>query len=433
MKELSSKATINKDKIYEESINIYNNYVKNYSKKIEQNKNKLLVYVLTYNLHGLVPKDEEIGSLFPKEGFNKFDIFVINTQECLRSIAASFFSDSKMEWENALSNFFGDDYINVKNSTLGAMHISIFAKKEKAKHFHDLRGGVIKNGFMNVMSNKGAASVSMRYRDKSILFICCHLASGQDKTTEREKDLSRIRNLLLNSIDKESSDKLHNFKRTVIFGSERISEFNFGKDSITNNEPARGTVVTNLHRNLFSSGDISNNNNMKNNGMQQYNEEMSIISSEIEAVGKDKIMEDYDFVILSGDLNYRLEKKDEKIKNIYKIMDDNNPEIIRQMDQLTNEIKEKLNLKEGIINFMPTYKFVINSNQYDTERIPGWTDRILYNSKKSYDIMLCEYSSIKDISISDHRPVYAIFKINFEEKKINMNNFNQNDQECNII
>lgn len=432
MQEISSKATIDKDKIYEESINIYNNYIKSYSKTIEQKKHKLLVYVLTYNLHGLVPKDEEIGALFPKEGINKFDIFVINTQECLRSIAASFFSDSKKEWETSLSNFFGDNYINVINSTLGAMHISIFVKKEKAKHFHDLRRGVIKNGFMNIMSNKGAVSVSMRYRDKNILFICCHLASGQDKTTEREKDLSRIQNLLLNSVDKESSNRLHTFKRAVLSGSERLSEFNLGKDSITNNEPLRRTVVSSLSRNHFSNEDNINN-NMKSNDIQQYNDEMSIISSEIETVRKDKIMEDYDFVILSGDLNYRLEKKDEKIKNIYEIMDNNNPEIIWQMDQLTNEIKEKLSLKEGIINFMPTYKYVINSNQYDTERIPGWTDRILYNSKKSYDIMLCEYSSIRDISISDHRPVYAIFKINFEEKKVNINNFHQNNQECNII
>ena len=432
MQEINSKATIDKEKIYEESINIYKNYIKSYSKTIDQKKHKLLVYVITYNLHGLVPKDEEIGALFPKEGINKFDIFVINTQECLRSIAASFFSDSKKEWETSLSNFFGDNYINVINSTLGAMHISIFVKKEKAKHFHDLRRGVIKNGFMNIMSNKGAVSVSMRYRDKNILFICCHLASGQDKTTEREKDLSRIQNLLLNSVDKESSNRLHTFKRSVLSGSERLSEFNLGKDSITNNEPLRRTVVSSLSRNHLSNEDNINN-NMKSNDTQQYNDEMSIISSEIETVRKDKIMEDYDFVILSGDLNYRLEKKDEKIKNIYEIMDNNNPEIIWQMDQLTNEIKEKLSLKEGIINFMPTYKYVINSNQYDTERIPGWTDRILYNSKKAYDIMLCEYSSIRDISISDHRPVYAIFKINFEEKKVNINNFHQNNQECNII
>ena len=103
MKEINSKATINKEKIYEESINIYNNYIENYVKIQGQEKHKLLVYVLTYNLHGLVPKDEEIGTLFPKEGINRFDIFVINTQECLRSIAASFFSDSKEEWEKSLT------------------------------------------------------------------------------------------------------------------------------------------------------------------------------------------------------------------------------------------------------------------------------------------------------------------------------------------
>jgi hypothetical protein len=147
MKEISSKATINKEKIYEESINIYNNYIESYSKIKGQEKHKLLVY--TYNLHGLVPKDEEIGTLFPKEGINRFDIFVINTQECLRSIPASFFSDSKEEWEKSLTNFFGDNYINIINSKLGAMHISIFIKNEKAKHFHDLRSGVIKNCFMN--------------------------------------------------------------------------------------------------------------------------------------------------------------------------------------------------------------------------------------------------------------------------------------------
>ena len=432
MKEISSKATINKQTIYKESINIYNNYIESYSKIKDQKKHKLLVYVLTYNLHGTVPKEEEIGSLFPKEGINKFDIFVINTQECLRSIAASFFNESKEEWENALSNFFGDNYKNITNKNLGAMHISIFAKKEKAKHFHDLRFGIIKNGFMNIMSNKGAVSVSMRYRDKNILFICCHLASGQEKTTERQKDLSRIRNLLLNSVDKVSSDKLHTFKRGVIYGQERTSEFNFGKDNMTNNEVGRRTVIASMPRSILNIEDNSNN-NMKRNDIQQCNDEISIISSEIETVEKDKIMEDYDFVILSGDLNYRLKKKDEKVKDIYEMIDNNNPEILWQMDQLTNEIKEKLNLKEGIINFMPTYKFVINSNQYDTGRIPGWTDRILYSSKKSYDIMLCEYSSIRDISISDHRPVYAIFKINFEQKNININNFHQNDQECNII
>jgi hypothetical protein len=57
---------------------------------LNQNE-KLLVYVLTFNIQGGMPSEEEIPLLFPKkEKIEKFDIFVINTQECLRSIGASF-------------------------------------------------------------------------------------------------------------------------------------------------------------------------------------------------------------------------------------------------------------------------------------------------------------------------------------------------------
>ena len=66
---------------------------------------------------------------------------------------------------------------------------------------------------------------------------------------------------------------------------------------------------------------------------------------------------------------------------------------------------------------MPTYKFKEKNNEYDYERVPGWTDRILFKSKKMYDIMLCEYNSIENILLSDHKPVFAIFKINFKNKE----------------
>ncbi len=47
--------------------------------------------------------------------------------------------------------------------------------------------------------------------------------------------------------------------------------------------------------------------------------------------------------------------------------------------------------------------------------------------------MLCEYSSIDEVLISDHRPVYAIFKINCKDKKYINNKFHKNGQECCII
>ena len=82
---------------------------------------------------------------------------------------------------------------------------------------------------------------------------------------------------------------------------------------------------------------------------------------------------------------------------------------------------------------MPTYKYKDFSNEFDYSRIPGWTDRILYKSKEYYDIMLCEYSSINNISISDHKPVYAIFKINFNNHEKYKDKYKRIEDGCNII
>ncbi len=144
---------------------------------------------------------------------------------------------------------------------------------------------------------------------------------------------------------------------------------------------------------------------------------------------EDKLMEDFDFVILSGDLNYRLDISQEDIEEI---INQKNPEILWDKDQLNNEIKKENKFEEGLINFMPTYKYKKNSDEYDHQRIPAWTDRILFKSKKKYDIMLCEYKSIQNINISDHKPVYAIFKINFKNRKKNDNIYNINYEINNI-
>ena len=166
--------------------------------------------------------------------------------------------------------------------------------------------------------------------------------------------------------------------------------------------------------------------NKHNNSSKSLN---SIINDE----SKEKTMDDYDFVIIGGDLNYRLNF--DINENIEEIINKNDPEILWKKDQLTEEIKKEHDLEEGIINFMPTYKYKEKLNEYDFERTPGWTDRILYKSKKKYDIMLCEYSSIQNIFLSDHKPVYAIFKINFKNREMNkkLEIKDNNNEECIII
>ena len=70
--------------------------------------------------------------------------------------------------------------------------------------------------------------------------------------------------------------------------------------------------------------------------------------------------------------------------------------------------------QEGEITFQPTYKFDKGTHIYDTsrkQRIPSWTDRILYKSDQPQNVKLMEYLSVPGVSMSDHKPVNAIFEV----------------------
>jgi len=73
------------------------------------------------------------------------------------------------------------------------------------------------------------------------------------------------------------------------------------------------------------------------------------------------------------------------------------------------------NFLEGRITFEPTYKYDINTDTYDTSdkcRIPSYTDRILYRSRQKGNISCSYYDAIKEIKLSDHRPVFGLFEVN---------------------
>jgi hypothetical protein len=72
---------------------------------------------------------------------------------------------------------------------------------------------------------------------------------------------------------------------------------------------------------------------------------------------------------------------------------------------------------EGKISFPPTFKFDKNTDDYDTshkQRIPAWTDRVLF---KPSGTRVLEYDCVRDARHSDHRPVFATFKVNMNGKE----------------
>ncbi|XP_003941468.2 phosphatidylinositol polyphosphate 5-phosphatase type IV isoform X2 [Saimiri boliviensis] len=86
-------------------------------------------------------------------------------------------------------------------------------------------------------------------------------------------------------------------------------------------------------------------------------------------------------------------------------------------DQLIREMRRGSIFKgfqEPDIHFLPSYKFDIGKDTYDStskQRTPSYTDRVLYRSRHKGDICPVRYSSCAGIRTSDHRPVYGLFRV----------------------
>jgi len=135
-------------------------------------------------------------------------------------------------------------------------------------------------------------------------------------------------------------------------------------------------------------------------------------------------------------MNYRISEPNEQVRKAIKEF---STIPLQEKDQLRCEMKlERIftGYYEPPIDFMPTYKFDLNTDDYDTSeklRTPSWTDRVLYRSKRSKvlndnqteleTIKTIYYSCANDIKFSDHRPVSGLYlvviKYECDEKRSN--------------
>ena len=130
------------------------------------------------------------------------------------------------------------------------------------------------------------------------------------------------------------------------------------------------------------------------------------------------LLDCFDNVFWSGDMNYRINGTRQVVdvllsRGMHGVLVNN--------DQLSLAMKTNAafeGFSEGPLNFKPTYKFDRGTDDYDSskkQRIPSWTDRILYSSSGRRSSsqpppVLLNYSSANNLRTSDHRPVYGSFR-----------------------
>ncbi|XP_051892634.1 type II inositol 1,4,5-trisphosphate 5-phosphatase isoform X2 [Pristis pectinata] len=120
----------------------------------------------------------------------------------------------------------------------------------------------------------------------------------------------------------------------------------------------------------------------------------------------------HDIIIWLGDLNYRICHPE--VETIKKLIAAKDYKKLVKFDQLTKHM-ENLQVfqgfKEGALNFQPTYKYDIGTDNWDTSekcRVPAWCDRILW---KGSSIKQLDYRSHMALRISDHKPVSSLFQV----------------------
>ncbi|KIH68482.1 endonuclease/exonuclease/phosphatase family protein [Ancylostoma duodenale] len=119
-------------------------------------------------------------------------------------------------------------------------------------------------------------------------------------------------------------------------------------------------------------------------------------------------------VLWLGDLNFRI-TEDSKVNWKAQLQQPNLHDIenIMKNDELKIIRKKELafaEFTEAPIIFAPTHKFELGTNDYVPNRIPSYTDRILYWARQPKWIETTNYNCIQKNSQSDHRAVYATLR-----------------------
>ena len=380
------------------------NYVGFKPDEVICNDDEIKLFFLTYNVNGkdyLDIKDSFEELIFPKD-IEKLiekklpDFFCIGIQEIVElnplNVVILNNKDVIKRWERKISKTLKKRYnyiLQFKESLVGILFL-LYTKASECNYIKDAKKSVIKAGFIGA-GNKGYIIYKMNYKNNNMAFCVAHLTAGEQ---DKER-LLRIENLekILNHKMDEKSEKFYMNDYYFILG-----DLNFRVKKSEN--PTLLEWSASIDENVFNT--------------------------------KKKLFEEN-----NKNLNTRKRKRK---KEIQKVFDTSNPEIVNEKllyefhnkfleeDELNifkKKIDKKYNMTENNISFPPTYKYFIDSDNYDiSKKQPSWCDRILY--KNSKNIKQLRYDRI-NVNCSDHKPVYGYFEINIKEKINKIINYNEDE------
>ncbi|ESU36701.1 Phosphatidylinositol 5-phosphate phosphatase [Giardia duodenalis] len=301
-------------------------------------------------------------------------VVVLGFQEIDMSISANIKKSKRItKWEDLLDAEFvrggtkssnSLKYMKLASHFMMGIVILMYIDVQLLPQMHDIEATTVSMGVGKIFGNKGGVAVSFCINSTSYLILNCHLLHG-----ETEEDLEK-RDKQLISLFHHSSVTLCTVKK---------------QDGSTDEQNFMAADQFNEARDLRFASFLP----MDRSALHRRNQENL------------PIFECYDYIILLGDLNYRIDKatKEDQLK----IRMDSDAFILN-----SNSFEE-----EKIV-FPPSYKYG-KGGSLVLDREPSWTDRILisrkYNQGDNLKLNYIKYSSLQDLMLSDHKAVYQVAEL----------------------
>ncbi|GAX19001.1 inositol polyphosphate 5-phosphatase INPP5B/F [Fistulifera solaris] len=309
--------------------------------------------IVTWNLAEESPSEEEAAFL---KQFRGNDIVLISGQECENIKPRRAEGRRSREFRRLMIKYLGSDYVPIALHMLGGIQFGLFCKRSMLKDVQLVSVADVTCGIGNVFHNKGAIAAFVTLQNKSnaqslrLLFVTAHMAAHVKNTEARNSDFWRI-----------------------------VSE-------LEEQVPAQFLAPR---------------------------------APDVECTGE-YLLNSVDRIFFCGDLNYRIDLPREIVEHTVRKgrnngkLDSTALQKLLRHDQLKAVMAEGLafpGFAEGKISFDPTFKYDKGTHDFDTspkQRIPAWTDRVLFKPKGT---RVTAYDSVPRASHSDHRPVFASFRV----------------------
>jgi hypothetical protein len=401
----------------------------NYHREEFSEIEKIKLYVTTWNTSSTEQsKISQINLdslLIPKDPKIIPDMYFVGFQEVVKLNATNIIitGEDKLqqilnEWDKKVYEAISKigKYKKLVIMNLVGINFFSYILEDKYDKVKNISKKIVKTGFGGTTGNKGSCVINFDYENTNFCISCSHLVAN--KKNKRLKELEYILNLKLNTFYNPEKLKDKSNEQVDII-NQSLEEIMAPEEELTKNQHSNSVCLTNnTALNTLNKNENSNSND-------------SIL------------FKDSDVWILFGDLNFRIDMEYEEFSEFIK--NGNSWDKLLDYDQFVKyqlaSLSSNTYIKEDIIKFAPTYKYIINSDEFDytpkdkiqnpkekesenlhksgKKRNPSWCDRIFYKknsftTKEGKKIITgIEYNSVmdKNFQSSDHRPVYEIFEV----------------------